>query len=341
MELAPVVAAFVSAQRLARSPGIIACSGGPDSIALARALAALLHEGRLPRLVVAHLDHQLRPDSASDADFVRMQTARWHPAEFRTHTVDIARKAVAARDNLEATARRERYAWLTELAREVGAAWVAVGHTADDQAETILFRLLRGTGLPGLAGMSPSRPLAAGIDLVRPLLGMARAEVLRYLADCDQPFREDPTNRDHRFTRNRLRHELLPLLREQYNPAVNDILCRLAEQAREVQSDVDRQAAALLLSAELPRAGDVVIFCVADLAAAASHVARTAFRLIWQREGWPQGDMTYAHWQRLVGLAHGSADGGDFPGLVHAERHGLVMRLERGNRSAPLHSRKE
>src|SRR5262249_25956730 len=137
----------------------------------------------------------------------------------RSNRIDVASLARERGANLESVAREARYGWLAEVAREAGAGWVATGHTADDQAETVLHRLRRGTGLRGLCGIPVRRPLAPGIEVVRPLLRVTRAQVLNYLRALGQDFREDRSNSDPRFTRNRIRHELLPLLAEHYNPA--------------------------------------------------------------------------------------------------------------------------
>src|SRR5436189_3233901 len=126
--------------------------------------------------------------------------------------IDVRSQARRERANLEAVGRRVRYDFLASVARETGAAWVATGHTADDQAETVLHRLLRGTGLKGLAGIPARRALAPGVDVVRPLLKVRRAEVLAFLQETGQRFRQDTSNVDPRFTRNRIRHELLPSL---------------------------------------------------------------------------------------------------------------------------------
>src|SRR5262249_54909010 len=140
------------------------------------------------------------------------------------------------RVNREAHARRQRYDWLTKVAAESGIPWIATGHTADDQAETVLFRLLRGTGLDGLRGIAPIRALAGEVRVVRPLLSATRQDVLDYLAGLGQDYRTDESNADRRFTRNRIRHELLPLLARAYNPRVREVLCRLASQAAEVHT---------------------------------------------------------------------------------------------------------
>src|SRR5207244_6544441 len=134
------------------------------------------------------------------------------------------------------------YDWLTVVAQETGAAWIATGHTADDQAETVLHHILRGTGLSGLRGIALRRPLTHGTDLIRPLLRVTRAQVLDYLSAEGQPYCEDQSNSDLDYTRNRLRHELLPHLAEHYNSAVRSVLARLAEQAEEVYAELEERA---------------------------------------------------------------------------------------------------
>src|SRR4029077_4753551 len=150
-------------------------SGGPDSVALAHLSVNLLQDGKIERLIFAHVNHQLRGEE-SDADeaFVRDLPTRWQIADAclmcKTTRIDVAAIAEAERDNLESVARRERYRWLTHLAKDEGAAWIAAGHSADDQAETVLFRLLRGSGVLGLGGMTECRLLEDELRLVRPLL---------------------------------------------------------------------------------------------------------------------------------------------------------------------------
>src|SRR5262249_49805917 len=157
-------------------------SGGPDSMALLHALLALRQGTDL--LILAHLNHQLR-GAESDADERFVQeccanlTARGTQGlELRCARLDVAARVRREGGNLESGRRRLRYAWLADLAREASVSLVATGHTADDQAETVLHRLLRGTGLKGLRGIAPRRPLAPGIELVRPLLDVRRCEVL-------------------------------------------------------------------------------------------------------------------------------------------------------------------
>ena len=234
MDLPSHVAAFFDVLQLTSTAGVVAVSGGPDSVALAHALAS--HDAA-SKLVLAHVNHQLRgAESDADEAFVTGLAVRWFPNQpsrlpCRVQRIDTSTEAARRGQNLEATARDLRYAWLAQVAAEVGAAWVAVAHSADDQAETVLFRMLRGTGVEGLRGMSSRRPLDGRIDLVRPLLNVRRRDVLAYLEANALPYRVDSSNCDTTFTRNRIRHELIPQLEREYNPALADGLCRLARQA--------------------------------------------------------------------------------------------------------------
>src|SRR5262249_17430270 len=151
-------------------PGVVAVSGGPDSVALLRALLPVC--GAAP-LVVAHLNHRFPgPGSAADEAFVAALQARLvadgAALTLRCERIDVAARARQEGDNLENVARRVRYGWLAQVARAAGAGWVATGHTADDQAETVLHRLLRGSGLKGLGGIPARRGLAPGVEGVRP-----------------------------------------------------------------------------------------------------------------------------------------------------------------------------
>ncbi len=317
-------------------PGVVAVSGGPDSVALLRALVEVCPGPPDAPLIVAHLNHRLRGDEGdADEEFVRALHAELAARGgavlgLRCDRIDV--RAAAEGDNLEATARRIRYEWLAGVARVSGCGWVATGHTADDQAETVLHRLLRGSGLQGLRGIAVMRPLAEGVEVVRPLLGATRAEVLGYLEETGQPARQDRSNADLRLTRNRIRHELLPLLARDYNPGVVGVLTRLAEQAAEAFEDERRQAEALLSQAELPRAGDALVFDRKPLAAATRNGIRAMFRLAWEREGWPRGGMDFEHWDRLAGLALGEAEALELPaglGARRLERTVLVGPAER------------
>jgi tRNA(Ile)-lysidine synthase len=326
-------------QPLQLSTGVVAVSGGPDSVALLRSL----HEIAPRALVVGHFNHRLRgAEGEEDARFVR-ELAKALKLRFREGAADVKEVARATGENLEDAARRLRYDWLSETAGDVGATWVATGHTADDQAETILHRLVRGTGLQGLRGMPPRRELSAGVVVVRPLLGLSRAEVLAYLEDIGQPFRTDSTNVNTRLTRNRIRHELLPLLKT-FNPEVVAALSRLAKHAEEADNVIKFAAERVLRKAERPRAGPLVILDAETLwppnemivapgadpdKLVSPYLACEVFRRVWEREEWPLGEMTAAHWDQAVGLCSGVETAVDFPGGVVGRRVGPVVQLGR------------
>jgi tRNA(Ile)-lysidine synthase len=313
----------------------VAVSGGPDSVALLRTIIASRDPDNPLPLVVAHLNHQLRgAESDGDEAFVVDLQARLVAVGIPSlalclHRLDVGRLAEEQGANLEALARRLRYAWLAEVARSHGIRWVATGHTANDQAETVLHRLVRGTGLQGLRGIAACRPLDSEVGLVRPLLQATREDVLAYLQTLGQPFRLDSSNACLDHTRNRIRHELLPHLAERYNPRIVTVLARLAEQAEAAAATEVAEATQLLETAERPRAGTILVFDRQRLAAAPRHLVRAAFRLLWRREGWPLSDMGYETWERLAELVFAEGVALDLPGQVHARRRDRVLQLSR------------
>ena len=209
---------------------LIGVSGGADSVALLHVLLRLAGALDL-RLHVLHVDHRLRPDSARDAEFVRALGARLGVP------VDVVGVRVAA-GSVEAAARAARHAALETAADRVGAARIALGHTADDQAETLVMRLLEGTGVRGLAGI----PTVRG-RLIRPLLESRHRDAVAALRAAGMEWLEDPSNRDPRFFRNRVRHGLLPRLAEETGGDLVARLGRLARGAREAVDALDHVAA--------------------------------------------------------------------------------------------------
>ncbi len=200
---------------------LVGVSGGSDSMCLMH----VLHEARFP-IQAAYFDHQTRNgESAADGVFVREQAALCK-APFHIGTRPVEDEAREAGLGFEEYARKVRYDFLKQAAAAAGCTVIATGHNADDQAETILMRLVRGTTPRGLAGIPPVRD-EGGVRIVRPLIGCTREQILAYLDARHVPFRTDRSNADTRYLRNRIRHELLPLLREQFNPRVDEALIRL------------------------------------------------------------------------------------------------------------------
>jgi tRNA(Ile)-lysidine synthase len=241
-QLAAQVAQYIARHRLLEQGQgvVVGVSGGADSVCLLRILRDLALDQDL-WLTVAHLNHGLRgADSDADAEFVAALAAEWG-LPLALERIDVAELARAGRLSIEEAARQARYAFLARVARAAGAPRIAVAHHAGDQAETVLMHFLRGSGVAGLRGMLPIMPLSdyrtLGEDLagdktppylVRPLLSATRAEIEAYCRECALSWRTDASNADTRFYRNRLRHELLPVL-AQYNPRIDEVLARTAD----------------------------------------------------------------------------------------------------------------
>ena len=273
---------------------LCAVSGGADSVCLLHRLWRLRRELGF-QLAAAHFDHRLRgEESAQDLEFVREFVSlccgrerylrpdggveTLPPVELYTGSGDVAAQARASRRGVEETAREMRYAFLRETARQAGAQYIATAHTANDNGETILLHLARGTGLRGLCGIAPQSG-----DLIRPLLTTTREEVEGYLRFWGLPWREDPSNREDVYARNRVRHQVLPRLEELY-PGV---LVRLTDTARRLREDeayLTAQAAGALDALEEREDGSLVLPAEA-LSGLPQPLAVRAARLLLARAG--------------------------------------------------------
>lgn len=201
---------------------IVACSGGPDSVALLYLLNQVKKKYDL-KLAVAHINHKLRgKESDEDERFVK-RLARDLGLDFYAKAFEVKSIAKKKKLSIEEAAREVRYGYLNSLARRIKADKIALGHNADDQAETVLMRLIRGAGGLGLSGI----PAAKG-KIIRPLLEVKREEIEQFLKEADLGFRIDSTNLRKDYLRNRIRLELLPYLKRKYNPKIVDILNRTA-----------------------------------------------------------------------------------------------------------------
>ena len=277
---------------------VVAVSGGGDSVGL---LVVLHHLAGLfgLQLSVAHLDHGVRGESArADAALVAalagslglpLELGAWQPTRS---------------GHFESDARRARYDWLTEVAQARGAAVIAVGHTLDDQAETILHRIIRGTGPRGLAGMPARRVLVSApkVTLVRPLIGVTRRELRDYLAALGEPHREDASNTDLSRTRARIRHDLLPKLAAEYNPNVALALVRLGSLASLFERANEANLSELERSAVLTHRPDCVVLKHGFLRSMPRFQRSEVLRRVWRKAGWPEGNMSERRWRRLAAL---------------------------------------
>ena len=289
---------------------LLAVSGGRDSTAMLHAAA-----GRAD--LVATVDHGLREGSADDAAFVAGQCG--------TLGVECVTLAVSPASASEDDCRAARYEALRSLAEKRGLRWVAVAHTADDQAETVLHRIARGTGVAGLSGMPRTRGLCGGVSLVRPLLTVRRADVTAWLESRGLSWREDPTNAGGDYTRGRLRNEVLPLLREAVNRRADGALTRLAASAAEYAAVVAGLAGRLLAEASRGASLECRVLRTAE-----PLLRREVLRLWWRRLGLPERGMSEARWRDAASVL--DADGPancDLPGGVRLSRSGGVVTARR------------
>jgi tRNA(Ile)-lysidine synthase len=316
---------------------VVAVSGGGDSVGLLRLLHHVAPSTGL-RLSVAHMDHGVRGEAAqADAAFVADLAASLGLP------FDLGRWQPERSGHFESDARRARYEWLVAVARRRGASVVAVGHTRDDQAETILHRILRGTGPRGLAGIPRRRRLAADpvIELVRPLLDVTREDVRAYVGDLGQPFREDASNADHRRTRARIRHHLLPDLARGYNPDVAQAIVRLGALARSSGRAIATTLQGLEAEAVVGVSPGRIELDRGALTKAPRFLRAELLRRVWRRAGWPERGMSEMRWRRLAALARrGDVRGIAIGGGVSASAGGssLILARPTGLEAVPAES---
>jgi tRNA(Ile)-lysidine synthase len=308
----------------------VAVSGGADSVALLRLLLEL-RESLGMVLCVAHFNHGLR-GKASDADekFVT-KLAKNHKLELFVAREDVGAKAKRERANLEDAGRRARVAFFSELVKNGQVSRVAVAHTADDQAETVLAHILRGTGLAGLAGIHAQ----SGV-VIRPLLKVRRADLQVYLCAKRQIWREDKSNKDTERTRARIRHELMPLLEKRFQPATVEHLCQLAELAREDELHLEGQAEAwekaYVQSTERSATAQLPLLEFSEQTRA---MKTRVIRRIVERMKTHAGQLSSLHVEAALELAEAKESGKSLPvpgGVeVLRDRSALLFRLQASN----------
>jgi tRNA(Ile)-lysidine synthase len=311
---------------------LVAVSGGADSTALLTIMHHLSHRFGI-QLAVGHFDHRLRDTSHMDRRHVEVAAANLGLL-FHYGEGDVMTRADLHGETVEEAARKLRYQYLFELADEIRADRIATGHTRDDQVETVLMRILRGTGTRGLSGIPAERG-----RLVRPLLALTHLQLVNYCRQQHIPFVEDPLNRDKRFTRNWLRFELLPSIRKYY-PNVGDNLLRLSRNAADAVSRT-RRTTAPLLSRNLrfehdPGVWTLDLSGIVDLDPDAKYIL---FGDLLTDHLDHDPDYTRVHFEKLSRLSGRLTDSGDslsIPGFtVRREFETLVFTPSRGENDSP------
>jgi tRNA(Ile)-lysidine synthase len=291
----------------------VAVSGGPDSVALLSALVELSPRQRL-QLTVLHVNHALRPEAEQEQQFVESLCQRWclpclvdklHPRWKES--------------GIEAWARKERYRFFQQTKEQHGLDAVALAHTRDDQAETVLFRLLRGTGRRGLAGIPPQRDGW----LIRPLLECSRQEVMAYLTAKRLLYVTDSSNTDLRYTRNKIRHVLLPLLEREFSPKIRPHLAQLAESLRQEEAWLDAQA-----QAAYERVQDGSLHIVLDRLRKEPVALHARLFRLWLAQAGQAKEMGFRHLQQIAALSTGRISGEvAVPGGWLVRREGNMLSL--------------
>ena len=300
---------------------LVAVSGGADSMALLHMLWQLRELYAL-QLCVAHLNHQMRPHATEDARFV--ETAAHHLGiRCICDTRDVPTYQRQHKLSPEDAARQLRYAFLRATATQLGADRIAVGHTADDQAETVLLHLLRGSGLRGLGGIPPVRGA-----IVRPLMHVSRADIMDYVRAHRLRFRADPSNDQRHYTRNRIRLDLLPTLQQHYNPRLLQTLCRTAQLLADDEAALHTMAHQHFLAARLVTACGVMALQIAVLTSLPLALQRRVLReALTEVMGGLQG-ITAAHIAAIMALLRSRAGNQRLAlpqGVVVERRYNVVL----------------
>ena len=309
---------------------LVGVSGGADSVALLRLLLEISKSLPNPAgsdvkesssIHVAHFDHRTRDNF--DSEFVSQLCRELKlPCHLGADTRDNTRAS-------EEFLRQQRYDFLIQTANRIGSRYLALGHHEDDQIETVLFRIFRGTGLKGLTGIPINRLLQPGLTLVRPLLNVKKSELLNFLREWEQPFLEDPSNADTKFQRNWIRNKLLPEVKQRFNEKVGEAVRRLAELGQQMEQLLQQTCEPLLLEVEFVDE-KLVRFSIEVFVDQPTLVVTTTIRQIWQQMKWPEQAMGKKHWDRIADLIKVAPPGiYMFPGEIRIEVNAAKIEMTR------------
>ncbi len=277
---------------------LVAVSGGPDSVLLLEGLRHIHQRNSgTGKLIVGHVNHQLRESAPADMTFTA-QLAERHQLKFLSENLDLTPSD--SRQPSEEFLRQSRYASLLQMADSCGARYVVTGHNQNDQIETALFRIFRGTGVGGLQGI-PALRVAGPVSIVRPMLQVPRQKILDALLEIGQTFCRDATNEESNYTRNFLRNEILPELRERF-PGLDKSILKLTQQAVEIEQCLDW---------ETDKFSDAVIdindcefkIIKSKVKHAHNFIVRHLLMRAWRDRNWPRRNMHHDWWKQLSDLA--------------------------------------
>jgi tRNA(Ile)-lysidine synthase len=281
----------------------LAVSGGADSSAMLHTAVKYAREHNLPDPSVGHVNHGLRGEESDEDEVFVRSIVEGYGLSFFSHRVTEDEWRADETGSFEAAARKIRYDFLLRTASRIGCRYIATAHTSNDQVETILHRLIRGTGISGLSGVASQRQLDHAVSLVRPLLDTTRNEILQYLESVGKSYRIDSSNAGLQFTRNRIRNELLPFLRSKFNSEVDDAILRLSAIAGGVNEIIadwfELRADEIIISATK----NEVIINRTKLIQLNHRMICEFFKRIWEKQGWHLRQMGYEKWNELATFA--------------------------------------
>ncbi len=300
---------------------LVGVSGGPDSVALLHLLKRLEKKLGLS-LFVAHLDHMFRgKESRDEADFVTTLCSAWQIPLFRKE-IDVPKYLAKNHVSAQQGARDVRYRFYYEIVKRIGADRIALGHHADDQAETVLLNLIRGTGLKGLRGIPPVRD-----NIIRPLLEIHKSEILNYCNQRVLPFCEDSSNLKTVYLRNKIRLELMPLLKEQYNTKIVDSLINLSEIVRDEELYLDFLVNGILDSIILSRAENNIVLDLEKLLVQPPALKRRIIITVYSFLTREEASLSYEHVNKVLELAANQDESVKMQlpgGYFLVKRHGVL-----------------
>jgi len=303
---------------------LIAVSGGPDSVFLVHALASLKNKLKLKSLSIVNLDHGLRgKESAEDSKFVKKLAC---DTGLKFFYKSLKLKARSAKNlSMEEFAREERYRFFREAAEKAGANVIATGHTIDDQAETVLMRVIKGSSLKGIVGIAPARE-DGDLRVIRPLIELEKAEIIQYLDDAGLKYRIDSTNSEPVYFRNIVRKEVIPFL-EQYNPRLKRSLYSLAQHLREDFDFISEAKLRLKCGVSSKSKGGSVVIKIKDIAVQPAAMQKEIFRDALESSGGEVKRLSYRHWKELESLVRNKPKGCSvhLPGNIKAVKSGAEI----------------
>jgi tRNA(Ile)-lysidine synthase len=313
---------------------VVGVSGGADSVALLCLLNQIAQaQSHTGTLIIAHYNHLLRGiESDLDERFVRDLANRLNLPCVVERAGEGPSNDANSNDSVagsEEDWREQRYAFFGRVACKTGARYVALAHHGDDRVETVLHHIFRGTGITGLAAMKPFRGLGEEVVIARPLLHSDRKAIHAYLAQTGLGFREDLSNANNRFTRNKLRNQLIPFLDEIGFVNHRAAILRLAEQATEIEEWIERIVDELYEFMVMEDAGEATVKCE-EVGKQPRPVQRQLLLRLWKRNNWPLGAMNAQAWNRLFSMISSEVEGEamvHLPGGVWAKRLGTVLKL--------------